>query len=190
MKRRNLFALSCALLCLLPAFAIDKIAASKPDPTDLIGIETNGPFFPSGWKQVGSDGFGRSPYILTTLRRDKTYAMLLEKQLNEPKKNERIRTVVTDAIRVGNPTSYHRFSRLCYFSDTEATKTTSNILAEVGFVKYCDMKTTLIRRAWRINLETGKFDSLTSTKGLICEYGLVSLGEPDFREGCSSYNWR
>lgn len=190
MRLYSTFFLWLITLCLTSAFAADKTSADKPAPKELIGLETNGPFFPSGWKQIGSDGFGRSPYILTTLRRDKTYAMLLERQLNEPKKGERIRAVVTDAIGVGNPTSYHRFSHLCYFPGEEATKTTSNILAEIGFTKYCDMKTTLIRRAWRINLETGKFDPLISTKGLTCEYGYVSLGEPDFREGCPTYSFR
>jgi hypothetical protein len=188
--------LLCGLIPLITALhspaivAADKARPTKTDPKDLIGIETYGPSYPSGWTQIGSDGFGASPYILTTLQRNKSYALLLKKQLNEPKGGGRIRSVVTDAIDVSNPTSYHRFSRLCYFHGEEATKTNSNIFAEVGFAKYCDMKTTLIRRAWQINLKTGKFDFLTTTKGLTCEYGFVSLGEPDFREVCPTYNWR
>jgi hypothetical protein len=170
--------------------AADRAPTERSDPKDLIGIETYGPSYPSGWTQIESSGFGSSPYILTTLQRDKEYALLLKKQLNKPKKGERIRSTVTDAIGVRNPTNHHRFSRLCYFSGEEATKTSSNIFAEVGFVRYCDMKTALIRRAWKINLETGKFDPLITTKGVTCEYGLVSLGELDSREGCPTYNWR
>lgn len=101
-----------------------------------------------------------------------------------------MRVIVTDAIRVDNPTSNHKFSRLCYWPADEAKKTESNIFANVGFAKFCDMKTTLIRRAWKVNLQTGKFDPIPNTKGLVCEYGFVSLGEPDFREGCPTYNWR
>lgn len=164
---------------------------TAPTPKDLIGLEIKGPFYPWGWEQIGSSGFGSSPYILTTLKlsNKKIYAMLLKRQINKPKKGERIHSIVTDAIRVDNPTSYHRFARLCYLPDDEPNKLKSTIFADVGFAKYCDMKTIIVKRAWKVNLETGKFDAL-STKGLVCEFGLVSVGEPDFREGCPTYNWR
>lgn len=188
--------LLCALILWVIALhsprilAADRAPPKKTDPKDLIGIETYGPSYPSDWAQIESSGFGSSPYILTTLQRNKDYALLLKRQLNKPRRGERIRSTVTDAIGITDPTNHHRFSRLCYFRGEEATKTSSNIFAEVRFVKSCDMKTVLIRRAWKINLETGKFDPLTTTKGLTCEYGLVSLGELDSREGCPTYNWR
>ncbi len=153
--------------------------APKIAPTELIGLETNGPFYPDGWKQVASTGFGKSLVILTTLRRGKQYAMLLERQTNMPKPGERIRSVVTDAISLRNAISYHQTAHLCYAPGQEPSKTTANYLAEVGFAKYCDMKTTLIYRAWKINLQTGKFDVVPSTKGMVCEFGYISIGEPD-----------
>lgn len=180
----------CVLIYFFCHFTSAVGATADPDPKDLIGLATNGPFYPSGWRQISSDGFGRSPYFLTTLRRSKAYVMLLERQVSKPKSGERIRAVVTDAIAVVNPTSYRRFSRICYLAGEEANKMRSNILAEVRFAKFCDMTTALVRRAWRINLQTGKFDPIQNTRGLTCEYGYVALGEPDSREGCPSYNWR
>lgn len=187
----------CAILCTwvvalstIPALAGDKAVKQPPNPEDLVGLETIGPIYPYGWQQIGSDGFGSSQYILTTLRNGNFYALLLKRQLNAPKNGERILSAITDAIRVDNPTSELKFSRLCYFAGDEAKKTESNIFANVGFARYCDMKTTLIRRAWKANLQTGKFDPIKDTKGLICEYGFVSIGDTDFREGCPTYGLR
>jgi hypothetical protein len=187
--RALMYAVVVALLS-AAAFAADKAAKISPDPGELIGLETIGPFYPFGWTQIGSDGFGSSPFMLSTLRNGNLYALLLQRQLNEPKRGDRIRAVVTDAIRVDNPTSQLKFSRLCYFAGDESKKTESNIFANVGFARYCDLKTTLIRRAWKANLQTGKFDEIKDTKGLICEYGFVSVGDTDFREGCPTYGLR
>jgi hypothetical protein len=172
------------------AFAADKPLKQLPRPVDLIGLEIVSPIYPSGWKLIGSDGFGTSPFVLNTLRNGETYGLTLEKLLAKPKKGEPIRVRITDAIRVDNPTSQLRFARLCYFSGDESKKTESNIFANVGFVRYCDLKTTLIRRAWKANLQTGKFDEIKDTKGLVCEYGFVSIGDTDFREGCPTYGLR
>lgn len=176
------------------ALTVSIAYADGPDPRRLIGLEITGTSYPDSWKQIGSDGFGRSPIILTTLQNKskRSYALVLEKQLNIPRsgqKTKTIQSIVTDAIAVKNPTSYHQFARRCYFENPlDAEKNT--IYAEVGFNHYCDMKTSLIRRAWQINLATGKFDPITNTHGLTCEFGLISIGEPDFREGCPTYNWR
>ena len=39
------------------AIAGEKTPSAKQNPEDLIGLETNGPVYPNGWKQIGSDGF-------------------------------------------------------------------------------------------------------------------------------------
>ena len=187
---RALFLMWVVALSSTTAIGGGKAVKLAPNPAELIGLETIGPIYPNGWNQIGSDGFGSSEYMLTTLRNGNSYALLLKRQLNTPKAGERIHSVITDAIRVDNPTSQLKFSRLCYFSGDEAKKTESNIFANVGFARYCDMKTTLIRRAWKANLQTGKFDPIKDTKGLVCEYGFVSIGDTDFREGCPTYGLR
>lgn len=182
-----LFVWLCVVLSTTNALANDGTAKTAASLKALIGLEIVGTTYPNGWTQIGSDGFGSSPYTLSTLRNSKTYGLLLERKMAEPKKGERIHVVVTDAIRVNDPTNQLKFSRLCYFAGDESRKTESNIFANVGFAKFCDLKTTLIRRAWKVNLQTGKFDSIQNTKGLICEYGFVSIGDTDFREGCPTY---
>lgn len=159
-----------------------------PNPADLIGREITGVSYPDGWKMVVSDGFGKSLYTFSVLKNGKRYAMLLKKKTNVPKPGERATNRVTDALAVTDPTNRHKFSHVCYFNEKNYQEGES-IYAEVGFARFCDMKTTLIKRAWRINLETGHFDKLPSTKGLTCGFGYVAAGEPDFREGCPTYNW-
>lgn len=165
-------------------YAVNNGSIKNPDPKKLIGQRIQGTAYPDGWRQIGSDGFGRSSYSFVTLQNGKTYALTIEKKLNEPKLGERIEAMVIDAILVDNPTSYFKFSRLCYYVGEESKKTESNIIANVGFARYCDRTTRNIKKAWRINLDTGKFDPIENKEKLTCEYGFVSLGEWDFRDNC------
>lgn len=185
------FRIRAFTVLIIQALTVSIAYAGGPDPRSLIGLEIAGVNYPNGWKQIGSDGFGSSSTILTTLKNGKHYAFTLERRTNLSKPGEKIkiiRSLVTDAILVSNPTSYHQFARRCYFDEKDADH--GMIYAEVGFRRFCDMKTTLVKRAWRINVETGRFERIANTKGLTCEFGLISVGEPDFREGCPTYNWR
>jgi hypothetical protein len=162
--------------------------AAQPNPADLIGQEITGVSYPNGWVMVASDGYGKSPYIFSVLKNKKQYAILLKKKINKSKTGERTKSLVTDALLVADPTNYHKFSHVCYFSEKNKREGES-IYAEVGFARFCDMETKAIKRAWRVNLETGHFDQLPSTKNLSCGFGYVAAGEPDFRENCPTYSW-
>lgn len=188
--RIAIVAMSISPLFSIAAPAENALTGSYKLPRDFVGIQLVGTNYPDGWKQIASDGFGRSPYIMTTITKGPRHILLLEKKVGETKINERLRVVVADAISVTNPTNPLKFARLCYFEGQEATKNEANILANVRFARYCDMKTRIIRRAWKINLEAGKFEPIQDTKKLICEYGFVSNGDTDFREGCPTYGLR
>ena len=72
--RALIYAVVVALLS-AAAFATDKAAKIFPDPGELIGLETMGPFYPFSGTQIGSDGFGSSPFMLSTLRNGNVYGL-------------------------------------------------------------------------------------------------------------------
>ena len=164
----------------------NEVAASSP--RKLVGLHTNSAFYPYGWKYRGPPPFHSPTHSQVMLKRGNRHALLLERKL--PRTSQLVEAVVTDAIEIDDPNDPLRVAHICYFEGSEADASRPSIIAEVRFARHCDMKTKLVTRAWRINLESEKFEPLSSTRGLICEYGTVSRGGFDFREQCPTYNFR
>ena len=163
-----------------------------PDIRDLIGM-TNGSNtskYPLGWIRTGDCTYGRSLVICSMLKNGDQQGLILQRQSYEPKRNgENVPAIITDAMKVFKPNSYDHLAFYCYFEGEELSNYDSfKIFSEVRFPKRCDIKTKTIIHAWTMNLETGKFERVSNTKGLLCEYGYTLRGEPEFRNGCPGYS--
>lgn len=192
-QRRFVGVVASVLVALLPV--TETCAEAKepvPNIKDLVGM-TNGSNtdeYPLKWRKLGGCTYGRSLILCSMLKNGKQEGMILQKLSREPKKiGESVPALITDAIAIKHPRDYDNLAFYCYPKQSDPNKTEAfEIFAEVRFAKRCDVKTTLIQRAWTMNLSTGKFEQVSNTKDLVCEYGLTFRGEPEFRSGCPGYS--
>ena len=190
----NTFKLSAPVLFVVLAVTAIHAQAKTPTPNikDLMGL-TNGSNtneYPLGWKWMGDCTYGKSLIVCSKLKNENQEGMILQKLAREPRKNgENVPALITDAIQISHPRGYDNLAIYCYPKQSDPNKTRGfEIFAEVRFANRCDVTTTLIHRAWTMNLSTGKFEQLGYTRSLVCEYGLAFRGEPEFRSGCPGYS--
>lgn len=175
------------------AFAICTQAKElSPNIKDLIGM-TNGSNtdeYPLGWIKMSGCTFGQSLILCSILKNGKQEGLILQRKDHQPKTiGESVPTLITDAIAIKNARSFESLAFYCYPKQSDPQKTEGfEIFAEVRFAKRCDVKTTLIQRAWTMNLSSGKFEQIHNTSDLVCEYGNRFRGEPEFRSGCPGYS--
>lgn len=188
------FELSAPVLFLVLAVTAIHAQAKTPTPNikDLIGMTngSNANEYPLGWRKLNDCTYGRSLILCSMLKNEKQEGMILQKKSYQSKTiGESVPALITDAVALTRPDTYESLAFFCYPKQSDPNKTESfEIFAEVRFAKRCDVKTALIHRAWRMNLSTGKFEQISNTKDLVCEYGYRFRGEPEFRRGCPGYS--
>ncbi len=166
--------------------------SKRVDPNELIGLKNYGiATYPNGWKRNLADGYGANGPGLSGLVNKDTgqFAFILIKMSDEGFMEKTRTWTVMDAIEIkADPTNDFRIARRCYFGE-KPKKLSEAIVAEVRFKNRCDLTTKNIQRSWRIDTKAFKFEQLTDIKGLNCEYAHVSVGEPDDRKGCPTFNY-
>lgn len=179
--------LAAALLGVIAAGPQSTSSADATSPSALIGMKittTQRPIdmrYPFGWQTVTNDRYGWFVYKtlkLIKVRKGSKYALLLQAQLPD-QLHTPPSEIVTDAISVNDPTDYQHFSPHC--SDE---KIVGNIVAEVRFENSCDLETSNVVRAWRINTANARFERVVDTSRLICFFGYASDLDVDIRKNC------
>lgn len=172
---------------------VTKITNKRFDPKALIGLKSSSQneLYPDGWKVNLATGYGhKGPGLSGLINKDtKQYAFVLIKTTDEGFIEKTRTWTVMDAIEIkASASNDFRIARRCYYGE-KPKKLSEAIVAEVRFKNRCGMTTTNIQRAWRINMKDFKFEPITEIRGLTCEYAHVSIGEPDDRKGCPTYNY-
>lgn len=180
---------ACLLFWLLALAPRGAISADITSPLALVGVKiktTQKPIdmrYPFGWRIVTNDRYGWFIYKtlkLVKVRRGSKYALLLQMSLQDQMNPEALE-IVTDAISVNDPTDYRHFSPHC--SDE---KLAGSILAEVRFENSCDLETSNVMRAWRIDIASARFERVLDTSRLICFFGYASDFDVDIRKDCDA----
>ncbi len=186
--RLSIAAISIGLSPSFTAPALGKTV--QPDIRDLIGAQVVGTTqYPLGWTLVGDCSSTESLIICSKIKNKNLEGVVAIKRVYQPNKpGDKVPGIITDATALRRPNTYDSFSFYCYPLDADPkTVKGYSIFAEVRFAKRCDVTTKIIQRAWTMNLVSGKFEIVSDTKNLICEYGYSLRGEPEFRSSCPGY---
>jgi hypothetical protein len=143
---------------------------------DLISSEVVGVHYRDQWKYRGGGNVDNVnlKYTFSRVSRFNEYGLLLEVNLNEPKRGEQLRRRILDAVRLRSlPVDNRNFSDYC-----KSRETSSYILAEVQFKK-CQLVAVNVYRAWRVDSINWKFVSIDPKK-VVCQQ--VAMGS-DAEEG-------
>jgi hypothetical protein len=130
--------------------------------TSFIGKNYDGDLEIEGWNDLGGGLIAAPIFIHQYQRADGTYLVLTSRQLVKEARDTPGNYEVTDALIVPPPASGVEFTISCVQGKDET-------LRFIGEAKGPDSKEwwTDVRRAWEIDLATGKISS-TKTKGVRC----------------------
>jgi hypothetical protein len=141
-----------------------------PPIEDLIGMEAVDVQYPNQWKYQGGGNVDKVNlnYTFSRVSRSNEHGLLLEVNLNNPKRGESLRKRIIDAVRVKKrPVDDESFSDYC-----KSKETNNHILAEVKF-KRCQLVAVKVYRAWRVDPINWKFVSIDPQQ-VVCKQ--VAMG--------------